>query len=1058
MTMARNMMQLQEQQDLFSQATSTGQGWILRPLRGQPGIAPHPLVSRECLIGSGSGCDFKIDAAGVGERHCLLVNEGEKLLLIAEDTRTWINDGAVSKTRIKSGDRLTIGPVTLLVETLPGTSRPASVPRDVSHPDDLLAESQLLRYLRRAIERNPETEHLAELNSRFHPPRNPATTETLDDILNELQSSIQTTQRQVNLQQQELRRLESERQLDAQVFSPAGADFPVPVPRAVTAGQGGSVDAALSSSELARFRTEWQLRWEQVQRQRQRARKLRQLRRLRHQRDVRKLQNVIHEQQRTLALREQELASRERKLVEVQQELSSRQASFEREATTLANQIAGLQSALEQTRVGEQETDLRLAELEQRLAAHAEQEQRLSLLNAERENLVARLTEQERSLSDLEQRATEQVQQLAEAKQACQSYEQRFQEQREQLASQEQEIQFLQSREQEWQTLLAGQADELDRLGQQSRNARERVESLQGEKEELTAQIKQLREELQAATAMVESTKEAAGLTDPSELDNAWEQLSEERDRVYRLRQELEEQREAFTQARTDINEVRAEAERELYNLREQQEELTAERLRLDLLRESLQQQPDAIEPSETSDSPAHLENQEPLTWSERQHESEEYITEAMHPGLLENPDGTPGIREALVGGIDVPELPDCDEESIAVLPNLEAPQAEAREEDGSATSIDSAGEEIDYPGEDSATDDGVGGLDDSMRDFEFAGLFKDVSAIEHAVPGDAVDVALNDSSGEQDGESDEELHKLRQELAAMFGMGNMVPHGSQASEEESACEEQTGQVEEAPVENSAAEAETREEDYGHSEQDAPLATEFEELVESRQPETVAGGSPVQGDVAGQGDVVVEDIEDAESVAAYMERLFARTSGNQTYVEPSLPSPAVQPAISAQTGPVLSSLPGVPNLMADPHSAGSPEISADCSRIRVAAPIDRDSMKREIESLRDVANQTARNALATHAWKQVKLKMWASGLLTLISAGTAGALICSPYWSPVSYENYGWLTLLLALVSGGELFRSRLALMRLKQSGKPATTSGERAIAAPTVADVPSAK
>ncbi|MEZ5949991.1 MAG: hypothetical protein R3C12_12400 [Planctomycetaceae bacterium] len=58
--------------------------------------------------------------------------------------------------------------------------------------------------------------------------------------------------------------------------------------------------------------------------------------------------------------------------------------------------------------------------------------------------------------------------------------------------------------------MLAGQADELDRLGQQSRNARERVESLQGEKEELTAQIKQLREELQAATAMVESTKEAA--------------------------------------------------------------------------------------------------------------------------------------------------------------------------------------------------------------------------------------------------------------------------------------------------------------------------------------------------------------------------------------------------------------------------------------------------------------------------------------------------------------------------------------------------------------------
>ncbi|MEZ5949990.1 MAG: hypothetical protein R3C12_12395 [Planctomycetaceae bacterium] len=50
-----------------------------------------------------------------------------------------------------------------------------------------------------------------------------------------------------------------------------------------------------------------------------------------------------------------------------------------------------------------------------------------------------------------------------------------------------------------------------------------------------------------------------------------------------------------------------------------------------------------------------------------------------------------------LVGGIDVPELPDCDEESIAVLPNLEAPQAEAREEDGSAASIDSAGEEIDY-------------------------------------------------------------------------------------------------------------------------------------------------------------------------------------------------------------------------------------------------------------------------------------------------------------------------------------------------------------------------
>ncbi|WP_010582356.1 FHA domain-containing protein [Schlesneria paludicola] len=64
------------------------------------------------LIGTSDICAIRVVAEGVQPRHAMLLVGDQMILLKALDPRTWVNDGVVSETTLRPGDRISIGPIT----------------------------------------------------------------------------------------------------------------------------------------------------------------------------------------------------------------------------------------------------------------------------------------------------------------------------------------------------------------------------------------------------------------------------------------------------------------------------------------------------------------------------------------------------------------------------------------------------------------------------------------------------------------------------------------------------------------------------------------------------------------------------------------------------------------------------------------------------------------------------------------------------------------------------------------------------------------------------------
>lgn len=64
------------------------------------------------LIGTSDVCAIRVVAEGVEPRHAMLLVGDQMILLKALDPRTWVNDGVVTETTLRLGDRISIGPIT----------------------------------------------------------------------------------------------------------------------------------------------------------------------------------------------------------------------------------------------------------------------------------------------------------------------------------------------------------------------------------------------------------------------------------------------------------------------------------------------------------------------------------------------------------------------------------------------------------------------------------------------------------------------------------------------------------------------------------------------------------------------------------------------------------------------------------------------------------------------------------------------------------------------------------------------------------------------------------
>lgn len=1067
-----NAMRFQDELNtLFAQAGPGTQKWLFKPLRAQSAVRGFVFSGEDSTLGSDSRCGLRVDVAGVAGMHCHLHDDDGRLLIVAEDSRTWVNDGPVRKAHLRDGDRLTIGPVTFQVETITQTADPA----DSAEVDLPVRDSRLVQYLNRAYNQGRLAGSPPE--ELIPPPHAIARPEKVDSTVDELHRSLKATQEQLQRQQEQIARLEKEPQAEISELK-----------REIQTAEANKQRAAISAerdklqAERKRLESERDALTDQFE-------KWLRIKRKWNQRWTGQRTSVQSESDRLDKLNDQ-LQAKADALVTQERELKS--AAAEREQTRsriqeLTERAGELEKLLATAQSAEKSTEIRLHELEDQLrraaegdALAAELESQCETLNDRVQRLESQLNETEQLRDDLRQKLEERDETLAAKNSTLEELETAAESLRSELAECQQE--------------LTSRNDELEQRNEQLTELRSLLEEAEADKKALSEHCQELEER-----AVSESDQRQA------ELDAEWTRMSEERDRLLGLREQLAEQRAAFTQAHEDLRSVRSELEVEKGRFLEQQEEWTAESLRNQVVAERpVEPTGEIVEETPAASEVAAAETEEQLEAAVSEEaetaefEDDELTSqEPAEPEMIEQVSDEPSSEETdaeeIAGGSDWNEFSFADRFDSEIL---DADQTEA---EGPAAEIADDSEMLEEPspvesqeeahdeefqfselrdvlmqqdtvtGEETA-EQPFGTTDESLSDTSYGPELNNTELDSSETYEDA-QLAEGDSAEEAaDAGNGDEFSSLRKELAEMFGISAGSSAAAHVDEDDEVTESEPedvtsdllgeslfgGELADSSDYAEPAASDEYQQDESEVEEPQPYESEVSSLLDtaafrdelrkdlspasmeshedrdatSSADETAAAGSHSD-------DVVVDDIEDAESVAAYMKRLFARTSGSQDYAEPAAPVSRNKP-----TEPVASVIPPASTDSQAEEGSSSFVVDGDSSNTvpepkRPVAQVNREQLKLEIASLRDVANQTARHALATHAWKQVKLKMMMSGALTGASAIASVVLLSSPWWSPVNHQSYGWLTVLLTAISGYELFRSHRGFVRLKQG--PAT-------------------
>lgn len=79
-----------------------------------------PLSSKRTILGRRPDCDLRIPTQDVSRRHCEIAPGEKRTELIVRDlgssNGTYVNGKRIAESQLKPGDRLTIGPVTFVVQ------------------------------------------------------------------------------------------------------------------------------------------------------------------------------------------------------------------------------------------------------------------------------------------------------------------------------------------------------------------------------------------------------------------------------------------------------------------------------------------------------------------------------------------------------------------------------------------------------------------------------------------------------------------------------------------------------------------------------------------------------------------------------------------------------------------------------------------------------------------------------------------------------------------------------------------------------------------------------
>ncbi|MEZ5944054.1 MAG: hypothetical protein R3C18_21900 [Planctomycetaceae bacterium] len=1010
-------------------------------------------------LGSGPECDVVVDVPGVADCHCMLLVGPRRIVVKALSPLTWINDGAVRECNFGIGDRLIVGPVEFVLEeaaqTAPVHSQPFSPPTGIdeaiallrpatqrgpnvfeesSHSaanetdlinDEIKRQRQHFEQLRKQL---AQKESLVELRESEIGARATELAAEFDRLREERLIGQKTREK---LKQAESALRQREHELELRLEECATQEEAIAALQSRIESDSASLQTRIQELDEQRESVSNALKRVEEKEQEQEAIRQSSAQQL----------NTLNEQEVALGVRESEL---QKQLHEFEQ-AKQREATQREEDSALSLDIARREETLHQQLA---ELECRNAELEverqqldsERSAFAAEQELQHQQFEDRQNELKSReesLSQREHSINarELELQTSEQafhtaVEQSAdEAEKEIISLKQQLDEERESLASLRAELESanreLEKFRDEESVARQSAADEVEELITQLGIISDQNADLQIRLEELALRLElkedqrgQLEDELsirsEEANRHLERIAElewevqqaACEATDPAATNNedtpetaelvsvANSQLQSERDEVERERQacvaerqELSLEREALERTKTSVDRQAAELAETQRWLLNSQNELAEERAELEREREEFaelrrQASPDFGSDADLVDELGNLPSASEFDLS--------------------------GERDAAV--TTTGEAPDNDEAISLIIP-----------EDDEELSIEFPEEE----GNDSEDDFvNLEGSLDSASDLSFVQSFRldhasspgseqPDAVAENNVLAEKATAAASSPNPKQDG-----LSGLRSQLAELFGMSTDSLREPTDDPDEATDEVESNSVD-AIESLTAIEVEVAE----RSVNDTPQPN-----LSEKNADTGEFGA----------------FEEPDSVEAYMERLLARsrpsdatpiekidevkTDSNTEETSDPQSDDQLVPLNEINIEPTSES--GSSDASAIDSSEAIEEDEEASSARRATTDEDRDAMRANMNSFRELANYSARSAVAKSQTARLRAALKSTSYIVAASWIATGMLATSKLWMGSTQ----WTTTLIALAASlGLSFRAFMLWLEIKK-------------------------
>ena len=283
------------------------------------------------------------------------------------------------------------------------------------------------------------------------------------------------------------------------------------------------------------------------------------------------------------------------------------------------------------------------------------------------------------------------------------------------------------------------------------------------------------------------------------------------------------------------------------------------------------------------------------------------------------------------------------------------------------------------------------------------------VSAIDVEVPTESPP-ATTTFTEETEPAAEKDLHA---ELAKMFGLPEDFGHHAGHSEEAAVpADDPTAEVSfldepayestasETDAENDAEVAATDEDDAWRSQLAEVLTAQ--ETPARIEPATTTPGfaastfvTPAAPPVAPPPAPAPEPQPEEDSIAAYMQRLLARNrmSDSSTPTAPPIETITATTTVATRSPSLYSEDPATENLGATTNEVTESSVSLPVPEPRQR--VDKDEVRAALQSFREVANLSARSAIAQHSTKTLRGEVTVQAVL----AGLAG-VAAAAYWMP----------------------------------------------------------